>query len=456
LCPSAVAPAPTAEAPAPWTEAAEDFLAGFKRCLYFRVIDVELSAKRTAAAGPAAAIVPTALAGTEVGEVWIVDLQTFLTQASGELDERVLELLLVEVASARPECNVLEVIAAGLEGTLDYLLSDAAKRSAVLVATATPEGKAHRAVGVDDGILEILNSVVAHALGESQQRLLIGHIAGGVFDILDQCLALGILESGNTVAPRAAAGSEHQSQGANHHDQLLHDVYSLSVRSGTRAIAVTPAAHAATGAAEAEAAEDLLTGFERVLHCGILEVEALAEWSAVASSTITRSEVGEVRVGEVGKIAAVWVPHACGELDQPILDLGWIEIPPTGTKSKPIEVLPARPESVSQGLTIDVPEFACATTEVERPIGGDVGILEAFDAVVANALRKGKHGFLTRMLIVPVGLHTLLFNDGCIARIVEGGHTSGLGPAAGREKDGKRRDCDQHSLQENSWFFPGR
>ncbi len=42
------------------------------------------------------------------------------------------------------------------------------------------------------------------------------------------------------------------------------------------------------------------------------------------------------------------------------------------------------------------------------------------------------------------------------ARIVEGGHTSGLGPAAGREKDGKRRDCDQYSLQENSWFVPGR
>ncbi len=44
---------------------------------------------------------------------------------------------------------------------------------AVLASAATNETEPHGAVGVNDRVLKVLHTVVAHALGKSQQRLFV-------------------------------------------------------------------------------------------------------------------------------------------------------------------------------------------------------------------------------------------------------------------------------------------
>jgi len=211
--------------------------------------------------------------------------------------------------------------------------------------------------------------------------------------------------------------------------------------SGAGATSVGTGAAAAWAASAAEATKEVLAGLKGVLHRLVIEIETLlAKWAAAAAP-----EVGEVRIGEFREVAAVWIAHACRELDEPVFDLRSVNAaPPEGETFK---VLLARFKGVPQRLSVDIAKCSrAAPAELEGSIGVEARILEIFDAAVTHALGKRQDGLLTRRL----GSDVRFLADAAVAWLIEGGNTIAPGASTGGENNSERHNGYQRSVHRDS------
>lgn len=214
--------------------------------------------------------------------------------------------------------------------------------------------------------------------------------------------------------------------------------------SGAGATNVGTGAAAAWAASAAEATKEVLAGLKGVLHRLVIEIETfLAKWAAAAAAAAP--EVGEVWIGEFREVAAVWIAHACRELDEPVFDLRSVNAaPPEGETFK---VLLARFKGVPQRLSVDIPKCSrAAPAELEGSIGVEARILEIFDAAVTHALGKRQDGLLTRRL----GSDVRFLADAAVAWLIKGSNTIAPGASTGGENKSERHNGYQRSVHRDS------